>query len=152
MSEEPVPAPRIPLSEDQIFFRNQMYQLLGWGFALILLEATVILNDQVHFSVVGDPPAGQAQALHPERAAMVIRETKIVIFFIVCLTVGWAWRAFTVRCRLPIHPTVPDWNETIVGVVIVACVQVFIIHEIAGVGWGRIIPAFFAANSGGSAP
>ncbi|RFC45256.1 MAG: hypothetical protein DVB23_002016 [Verrucomicrobia bacterium] len=150
MSEQPAPASPKPLSDDQIFFRDQMYQLLGWGFALILLEGTVILNEQVHFSVVGDPPAGQVQALHPERAAMIIRETKIVIFFIVFLTLGWAWRAITVRCRLPIHPTIPDWHETVVGIVIVAVVQIFIIHEIAGVSWGQIVPAFFASNAAGS--
>ncbi len=143
MSERPVPALPKPLTEDQVFFRDQMYQLLGWGFALILLEATVILNEEVHFSVVGDPPAGQVEPLHPERAAMIIRETKIVMFFIVFLTAGWAWRALSVRCRLPIHPTVPDWHETIIGIVIVACIQVFIIHEISGVPWGQILPAFF---------
>jgi hypothetical protein len=120
-----------------------MYQLLGWGFALILLEATVILNEEVHFSVIGDPPAGQVEALHPERAAKIIRETKIVMFFIVFLTAGWAWRALSVRCRLPIHPTIPDWHETIIGIVIVASIQVFIIHEISGVPWGQILPAFF---------
>jgi len=145
MSEPTVPPPSKPLNDDQMFFRDQMYQLLGWGFALILLEATIILNDDVHFSILGEPPAGAAAKLPAERAAMIIRETKIVIFFILFLTTGWAWRAISVRCRLPKHPTIPDWHETIIGIIVVATIQFFIIHELAGVGWAQIIPACLAS-------
>ena len=109
---------------------------------MILLEATIILNEDVHFSIVGDPPAGQVEPLHPERAAMIARETKIVVLFAALLTVGWAVRSIIVRCRLPTHPTVPDWHEIILGIIIVAGVQTFIIQEVAGVPLTQLIPAF----------
>jgi hypothetical protein len=144
-----IPSPPVPLSEDQVFFRDQMYQLLGWGFALILLEATIILNQDVHFNILGKPPSGQTDPLPLAKAAVVMRETKITIFFILFFTIGWAWRALSVRCRLPSHPTIPDWRETAIGILAVSAIQLFIIHEISGVSWAQLVPAFFAPTPAG---
>jgi hypothetical protein len=113
------------------------------------LEATIILNEDIHFNILGGPPAGEPGPLPLARAAVVMRETKIAIFFILFFTFGWAWRTLSVRCRLPRHPTIPDWRETVIGILIVAAIQLFIIHEIAGVSWRQIIPAFFAPHAAG---
>jgi len=142
MSEPAIPSSPKTLTDDQKFFRDQIYQLLGWGFALILLEATIILNEDVHFSIVGDPPAGQVERFHPDRAAMIARQTKIVVLFSALLTIGWAVRSLIIRNHLPTHPTVPDWHEIIVGIIIVGGVQTFIIQEVAGVPLTQLIPAF----------
>jgi len=64
---------------------------------------------------------------------MIARQTKIVVLFTALLTIGWAGRAMIVRRRLPKHPTIPDWHEIFLGLIIVAGVQTFIIQEVAGV-------------------